>query len=82
MESHNLLVLTNIKKYLKDIGYYFSEIEISVEELKDNKINIEYDITLGQKAKIKKISFIGDKIFKDRKLKGVQKVSFSSLFIL
>ncbi len=61
----------NIKKYLKDIGYYFSEIEISVEELKDNKINIEYDITLGQKAKIKKISFIGDKIFKDRKLKGV-----------
>ncbi len=60
-----------IKKYLKDIGYYFSVIEISVEELKDNKINIKYDISLGQKARIKKISFIGDKIFKDRKLKGV-----------
>ena len=60
-----------IKRYLKDIGYYFSEIDISIERLTDNKVNINYDITLGEKAKIKKISFIGDKIFKDRKLKSV-----------
>ena len=60
-----------IKRYLKDIGYYFSEINISIERLTDNKVNINYDITLGEKAKIKKISFIGDKIFKDRKLKNV-----------
>ena len=37
----------------------------------DNKINLSYKINLGQKAKIQKISFIGDKIFKDKKLKGV-----------
>ena len=59
-----------IKRYLKDIGYYFSEINISIERLTDNKVNINYDIT-WKKAKIKKISFIGDKIFKDRKLKNV-----------
>ena len=28
-------------------------------------------LKLGDKAKIKKISFIGDKIFKDRKLRSV-----------
>ncbi len=61
----------NIKSFLKNIGYYFSDVEILIEELKDNKINLTYNISLGEKAKIKKISFIGEKIFKDRKLKGV-----------
>ncbi len=60
-----------IKNYLKNIGYYFSKVEISIEELEDNKIDIIYNIFLGDKAKIKKISFIGEKIFKDKKLKGV-----------
>ncbi len=62
---------TNIKGYLKNIGYYFSKIEISIVELEDNKINLNYNISLGEKAKIKRISFIGNKIFKDKKLKGV-----------
>ena len=29
-----------IKNFLKDKGYYFSKIEISIEELEDNKINL------------------------------------------
>ena len=60
-----------IKIFLKEIGYYFSNLDIFIEELEDNKINLTYNISLGEKAKIKKISFIGDKIFKDKKLKGV-----------
>ena len=60
-----------IKSFLKDIGYYFSDIEILIEELNDNKINLTYNVSLGEKAKIQKISFIGDKIFKDKKLKNV-----------
>ena len=60
-----------IRNYLKDKGYYFSQIDISKEELGDNKINLFYSISLGEKAKIKKISFVGNKIFKDKKLKGV-----------
>ena len=61
----------NIKSFLKEIGYYFSNIEISITELEDNKINLFYNISLGEKAKIRKISFVGDKIFKDKKLKSV-----------
>jgi len=60
-----------IKNLLKNLGYYFSKIDILIEELEDNKINLTYNIDLGEKAKIRKISFIGDKIFKDKKLKGV-----------
>ena len=32
---------------------------------------MNYDIELGEKSKIGKISFIGDKIFKDNKLKSI-----------
>ena len=60
-----------IQSLLKELGYYFSIINIFVEELNDNKINLTYEIKLGDKAKIKKISFIGDKKFKDKKLKSI-----------
>ena len=61
----------SIKNFLKNKGYYFSEIEILIDELEDNKINLTYNISLGEKAKIRKITFIGNKIFKDKKLKSV-----------
>ena len=60
-----------IKNSLKDLGYYFSDIDISIEKLEDNKVNLIYNISLGKKAKIKKISFVGNKIYKDKKLKSV-----------
>ena len=56
---------------LKELGYYFSQVDVFVKELGNNKVNIQYDINLGERAKIKKISFIGNKVFKDRKLRGV-----------
>ena len=61
----------NIINTLKNLGYYFSEIEISLEDLGDNKINITYKLELGDKSKIKKISYIGNKIYKDRKLNNI-----------
>ena len=56
---------------LKEIGYYFSNVDVYIEDLANNKVNLTYDINLGKKAKIKKISFIGNKIFKDRKLRNI-----------
>jgi outer membrane protein insertion porin family len=60
-----------VESNLKSLGYYFAEVETLIETLDNNLINIEYKIDLGNKSKIKKISFIGDKIFKDRKLKSI-----------
>ncbi len=56
---------------LKNLGYYNSDIEIIVKNQKDNLIDLTFNFKLGDKAKIKKITFIGNKIFKDRKLKRV-----------
>ena len=36
-----------------------------------SRLNLNYNITLGDKAKIKRISFIGDKKYKDGKLKSI-----------
>ena len=63
--------IESITDTLKNLGYYFAEIDTSVEELKNNKIDLIYNISIGKKAKIKKISFIGDKIYKDKKLKSI-----------
>ena len=51
-----------ILKTLKDLGYYFPVVDTYVTELDNNKLDINFKINLGEKAKIKKISFIGNKI--------------------
>ncbi|MDC1179251.1 outer membrane protein assembly factor BamA [Candidatus Pelagibacter ubique] len=60
-----------ILSFLKDDGYYFSKVTSSYQDLGDNKIDLLYQIELGEKSKISKISFIGDKKFKDSILKNI-----------
>jgi len=60
-----------IEKILKNLGYYNSDLDILIEETNNNLVNITYNIDLGKKSKIKKITFIGNKIFKDKKLRRV-----------
>ena len=73
--SYNRFLLSQeeqrIKSTLKKFGYYFSEVETYIENLENNMVNINYKVELGNKAKIKKISFIGDKIYKDKKLRNI-----------
>ena len=60
-----------ILNFLKDNGYYFSKVTSSYQDLGDNKIDLLYQIELGEKSKISKISFIGDKKFKDSTLRNI-----------
>ena len=73
--SYNEIILARdentILSSLKELGYYFSKVDIQLVELENNKIDLIFDIDLGNKSKIKKISFIGDKKIKDGKLKSV-----------
>ena len=73
--SYNLFDLENdrdsIIKSFKNLGYYTAEVEVFVDEKSANIIDIIYKINIGEKAKIKKIIFVGDKIYKDRKLKSL-----------
>ena len=73
--SFNMTALKNdesaIINLLKTKGYYFATMSSSIEEIGENKINLIHNITIGNKAKISKISFIGDKKIKDNKLRDV-----------
>lgn len=64
--------LSFLKNFLKQNGYYFSEINVSrIDDQSNNSVILNFDFNLGKKAKIKKISFIGDKKFKEKKLKSL-----------
>ncbi len=61
-----------INNILKTNGYYFTNISTSKNlDPKLNTINLKINIELGEKAKIKKIIFLGEKIFKDKRLKEI-----------
>ena len=67
--SSDLDLINNI---LKTNGYYFTKISSSKNV--DNALNtvdLKINIELGEKAKINKIVFLGEKIFKDKRLKEV-----------
>jgi outer membrane protein insertion porin family len=61
--------ITLIKNILKTNGYYFAKVDSSlVKNDEVNSVNIKLDIEQGERARIKEISFIGDKKIKDKKL--------------
>tara|TARA_B100001029_G_scaffold62485_1_gene50587 strand:- start:453 stop:2702 length:2250 start_codon:yes stop_codon:yes gene_type:complete len=58
-----------IRNILKTNGFYFADIKSSFVKNDDlNSVQIKLEIERGDKAKIKKIVFIGDKKIKDKKL--------------
>ncbi len=60
-----------LKNILKSYGYYFVKLETSLVTNKNNTVDLIYDFNLGEIAKIKKINFIGDKIFNDNTLRNI-----------
>ena len=56
---------------LRSNGYYFSNVESEIKNNDNYTVDLIYNIDLGKKAHIKKIKFIGDKKFKDGKLRNI-----------
>ncbi len=76
MKSFNQELLSSdldlINNILKTNGFYFTKIS-SLKSINTdlNTVNLKINIELGEKAKIKKIVFLGEKIFKEKRLKEV-----------
>jgi len=72
---YNKFLLKNdinlIKNIFKRSGYYFVEIKLDEKVNSNNTVDLIYNVNMGNKALIKKINFIGDKKYKDRKLHSV-----------
>ena len=63
--------VNKISNVLRKSGYYFSEVNVEQQVNSNNTIDLVYDIKMGNKAVINKISFIGDKKYKSRKLRNI-----------
>ena len=60
-----------IKNSLNEIGYYFAEVNAKTSENINDTVDLIFEIKLGDKVKISKIEFLGDKKIKDRTLRNV-----------
>ena len=60
-----------IKNSLDISGYYFSKVDSQIKQNSNDTIDLIFNIELGEKAKISKIEFIGDKKIKNRTLRNV-----------
>ena len=60
-----------IKEFYRNLGFYFVKIDAVIKELVKNRVDIVYSIDKGNKAKISKIFFIGDKKIRDKRLSDV-----------
>ena len=63
--------LIKIKSALNIEGYYYSNVTSDVEFNLNNTVNLNFNIDLGDKVKISKIEFTGDKIVKDKTLRNL-----------
>ena len=71
VESKIKLDQDRILNSLRVSGYYFSDVSASIKENDNNTVDIVYKIDLGDRALIKNIKFIGNKIYKDNKLRKI-----------
>ena len=60
-----------IKKLYSGLGFNFLEIKSKVETFPKKRVNLYFDINKGEKTKITKINFKGDRKIRDRRLRDV-----------
>ncbi len=60
-----------LKNILRSYGYYFVELETTINLNNNNTVDLKYNFNLGEIAKIKRINFIGNKIYSDTVLRNI-----------
>ena len=60
-----------IKKLYSSLGFNFLEVKSKVEKFPKKRVNIYFEIEKGEKTKISKINFKGDRKIRDRRLRDI-----------
>jgi outer membrane protein insertion porin family len=63
--------VNTIKKLYASIGYNFSEVEVKVRKIDENNFDLAIEIDRGDRTKISKIFFTGDKKVKQKRLRDI-----------
>ncbi len=71
---NELEISNDVNKILniyKRSGYYFVKVDVDIEKLNKTTVNLVYNVDRGERATISRIEFIGDKKYKNKKLRNV-----------
>ncbi len=60
-----------IKNIYGENGYNFAKVDTKIKKRTDNKIDLIFEIDRGEVSKIKKISFVGDKKIREKRLRDI-----------
>jgi outer membrane protein insertion porin family len=71
VEQKSIDETIKLSNFLKFSGYYFSNVDLKVQQNDNKTVDLIYNIDLNKKAIIKKINFSGNKIFKSRLLSSI-----------
>tara|TARA_B100001123_G_scaffold447732_1_gene606203 strand:- start:985 stop:3231 length:2247 start_codon:yes stop_codon:yes gene_type:complete len=71
IENYIMSDIKIVKEFYRQLGFYFVKLEVDIEKLDNNRVNIVYNIERGDKAKISKIYFLGDKKIRDKRLRDI-----------
>jgi len=67
-------------KFYEEKGYYLAAVDYVEKKINDENIEIVFQIKELDKVKVKKISFLGNRYFKDEELKSILQTQEDTLF--
>ncbi len=67
-------------KHYEEKGYYLASVDYKEKKINEENIELVFNVKEFDKVKVKKISFLGNKAFKDEELKSIIQTQEDSLF--
>ena len=72
--------IISIRGLYKQTGYFSAILKPTVSKLSQNRVDINIKIIEGTKTRIKQVKFIGNKVFSDKRLKGILSTKESKFY--
>ena len=71
IEAYLIDDIENIKNLYSSVGYNFTEVDVKTKKVTENSYDLLIEIDRGERTKIKKINFFGNKNVSNRRLKDI-----------
>ena len=72
--------IQSLLKHYEEKGYFLASVDYTEKKISDENIELQFNIKEYDKVKVKKVSFLGNKAFKDEEIKSILQTQEDSLF--
>jgi len=70
----------SLLKHYEEKGYFLASVDFTEKKISEENIELQFSIKEFDKVKVKKVSFLGNKAFKDEEIKSILQTQEDSLF--